>query len=142
MGKPVHLKCKRPSGIDIRQFGVLGSIGPSVKMKDYHQKREGDIALELPFFSGKSTPEFDEVTFGQRLSAVGGAQQTSSSSAIHCWIQRSAREPAEQVIRNLGVGGPIDKILSSLKLAYGVVLEFDELMREFLNFLLNLLLIM
>ena len=39
MGKPVHLKCKRPSGIDIRQFGVLGSIGPSTKMNGCHEKR-------------------------------------------------------------------------------------------------------
>ena len=25
MGQPVHLKCVRPSGIDIRQFGVVGT---------------------------------------------------------------------------------------------------------------------
>ena len=44
-------------------------------MKGYHQKREGDIALKLPFFNGKSISECDEVTFGQWLSAVEGAQQ-------------------------------------------------------------------
>ena len=133
MEKPVHLKCRRPSGIDIRQFGVLGSVGPSVNMKDYHQKREGDSALALPFFSGKTTPQYDEVTFDQWLSAVQGAQQTSYSSAVHCWIHRSVREPAVKVIRNLDVGAPINKILSSLKLACGVVSSFDELMKEFLN---------
>ena len=40
--------------------------------------KEGDIALQFPFFSGKVNPGYDEVTFNQRLRAVGGAQQTSS----------------------------------------------------------------
>ena len=26
MGKPIHLHCVRPSGKDLRQFGVMGSI--------------------------------------------------------------------------------------------------------------------
>ena len=94
IGKPVHLECKRQSGIDMRQFGVLGSIRPSVKIKEYHQKRESDIALELPLFSGRTTPHYDEVTFGQWLSAVEGAQETSSSSTVHCGIHISVREPA------------------------------------------------
>ena len=83
--------------------------------------------------SVKATPGYDEVAFGQWLAAVEGAQLTNSSSTLHCWIQKSVREPAANLIRNLGVGAPIDKILSSLKLAYGVVFSFDELMREFLN---------
>ena len=29
MGKPIHLQCVRPSGKDLRQFGVMGSIGPT-----------------------------------------------------------------------------------------------------------------
>ena len=91
------------------------------------------MALQLPFFSGKTTPGYDAVAFDQWLAAVEGAQFTSSSSALHCWIQRSVREPAASIIRNLGVGAPIDKIVSSLKLAYGVIFSFDELMREFLN---------
>ena len=62
-----------------------------------------------------------------------GAQQTCSPSALHSWIYRSVREPAAKVIRSLGVGAPIDKVLSKLKLAYGIVLTFDELVTEFLN---------
>ena len=133
MGKPVHLKCKRPSGVDIRQFGVVGAIQPLTPRIGRSQVREGDIALQLPFFSGKIVPAKDEVTFGQWYSAVVGAQQTSSPHALYCWIKRSVREPAASLIRNQGIGAPIDKILSSLKLAYGIVFPFDQLMREFLN---------
>ena len=133
MGKPVHLKCVRPSGKELQSFGVQGSLKSPIKSQGYQQIKEGDLALQLPFFSGKTTPGYDEVAFGQWLAAVEGAQLTSSSSALHCWIQRSVREPAASLIRNLGVGAPIDKIVSSLKLAYGVVFSFDELMREFLN---------
>ena len=84
MGKPVHLECKRPSGIDVRQFGVVGSVTSFAMARECHLGREGDATLELPFFSGKLTPEGDEVTFGQWLSVVEGAQQTCSPDAIHC----------------------------------------------------------
>ena len=62
-----------------------------------------------------------------------GAQQTCSLAAIHSWIYRSAREPAAEVVRSLGVGAPLDKILYRLKTVYGIVFSFDELMRKFLN---------
>ena len=62
-----------------------------------------------------------------------GAQQTSSPDAIHCWIKRSVREPAASLVRNQGISAPLDKILSSLKLSYGVVFSFDQLMKEFLG---------
>ena len=28
MGKPIHLQCVRPSGLDLRKFGVVGTIPP------------------------------------------------------------------------------------------------------------------
>jgi len=84
MGKPVHLQCVRPSAMDLKKSGVMGSIGPTPQAKGCHQVLEGDKALALPFFSGKDTPEYDEVNFGQWLFAVEGAQLTSSSSALHC----------------------------------------------------------
>ena len=62
-----------------------------------------------------------------------GAKLTSSPQALHSWIQRSVREPAASLLRSIGVGASVDKILSSFKLAYGVVFSFDELMRKFLN---------
>ena len=62
-----------------------------------------------------------------------GAKLTSSPQALHIWIQRSVREPAASLLRSIGVGASVDKILSSFKLAYGVVFSFDELMRKFLN---------
>ena len=37
------------------------------------------------------------------------------------------------MLRSIGVGAPLDKILSSFKLAYGNVFSFDELMKRFLN---------
>ena len=43
------------------------------------------------------------------------------------------REPAASLLRSIGVGASVDEILSSFKLAYGVVFSFDELMRNFLN---------
>ena len=61
------------------------------------------------------------------------ARTTSSIQALHGWIQRSVREPAASLLRSLGVGVSLDKILSSFKLAYGTVLSFDELMGKFLN---------
>ena len=133
MGKPIHLKCTRPSGTELKQFGVLGTIVSSARIKGCHLKREGDVSLELPFCSGKTTPELDEVTFSQWLSAVEGVQQSCSLAALHSWIFRSVREPAAEVVRNLGVGAPLDKILCSLKNVYGIVSSFDELMRQFLN---------
>ena len=60
MGKPVHLQCSRPSGVDLEQFGVVGFIGPPAQSKGCHQVREGDVALELPFFSGNDVPAHDE----------------------------------------------------------------------------------
>ena len=36
MGKPVHLKCVRPSGIEIRQFGVVGTALSPVTVQDQH----------------------------------------------------------------------------------------------------------
>ena len=63
----------------------------------------------------------------------GGSQTTSSPQALHSWIQRSVRETAVSLLTSIGVGASVDKILSSFKLAYGVVFSFDELMRKFLN---------
>ena len=120
MGKPIHLKCTRLSGTELKQFGVLGTIVSSARIKGCHLKREGDVSLELPFFSGKTTSEHDEVTFSQWLSAVEGVQQSRSLAALHSWIFRSVREPAAEVVRNLGVGAPLDKILCSLKNVYGI----------------------
>ena len=73
------------------------------------------------------------MSFGQWLSAVESAQLTSSSSALYCWISRSVREPAAQVLRNVSVGASIDSIMSSFKLKYGTLVTFDELMKRFLN---------
>ena len=132
MGKAIHLNCVRPSGKDLRQFGVMGSIGPSPTPGiSNHQGKEGDAALQLPFFSGNHPPGKDEVSFHQWLSAVERAQFTSSSSALYCWISRSVREPAAQVLRNVSVGASIDTIMSSFKLKYGAVVTFDELMKRF-----------
>ena len=134
MGKPIYLHWVRPSGKDLRQFGVMGSIGPTpTPSTSNHQGKEGDAALQLPFFSGNHPPGKDEVSFGQRLSAVERAQLTSSSSALYCWISRSVREPAAQVLRNVSVGTFIDSIMSSFKLKYGTVVTFDELMKRFLS---------
>ena len=91
MGKPIHLKCTRPSGTELKQFGVLGTIVSSARIKGCHLKREGDVSLELPFFSGETTPEHNEVTFSQWLSAVEGVQQSCSLAALHSWIFRSVR---------------------------------------------------
>ena len=135
MGQPVHLKCVRPSGIEVRQFGVVGTAMSPVTVQGEHLKREGDASLELPFFSGKDAPEHDEVTFGHWLSAVEGAILTSSPTAVQSWILRSVREPAASNVRSLGVGASIDKILSRLRTVYGNVSSFDELMRQFLNVL-------
>ena len=127
MGKPIHLQCVRPSGKDLRQFGVMGSIGPTpTPGTSDHSGKEGDAALQLPFFSGNHPPGKDEVSFGQWLSAVERAQLTSSSSALYCWISRSVREPAAQVLRNVSVGPSIDTIMSIFKLKYGTVVTFDE----------------
>ena len=87
----------------------------------------------MPFFSGKTTPGDDEVPFGHWLSAVEGARFTNSPQALHCWIQRSVREPTASLLRSVGVGASMDKILSSFKLAYGNVFSFDELMKKFLS---------
>ena len=134
MGKPIHLQCVRPSGKDLRQFSVMGSIGPTpTPGTSNHQGKEGDSALQLPFFSGNHPPGKDEVSFGQWLSAVERAQHTSSSSALYCWISRSVREPAAQVLRNVSRGASLDTIMSSFKSKYGTVVTFDELMKRFLS---------
>ena len=65
MGKPVYLKCTRPSGTNLKQFVVMGTIVSPAKVKGYHLKREADASLELPFISGKTTPECDEENFSQ-----------------------------------------------------------------------------
>ena len=111
MGQPVHLKCVRPSGREIRQFGVVGTAMSPVTVQDKHLRREGDISLELPFFSGQDNLEEDEVDFDQWLHAVEGAVLTSSTTAVHSWILRSVREPAASNVRSLGVGTSIDNIL-------------------------------
>ena len=133
MGKPVHLQCVRPSGKELRKFGVVGTVqSPTTSHREILVPK-GDSALHIPFFSGNSPPGKNEVPFGQWLSAVEGAKLTSSPQALHSWIQRSVREPAASLLRSIGVGASVDKILSSFKLAYGVVFSFDELMRKFLN---------
>ena len=92
----------------------MESIGPTPTPGTTDpQGKEGDAALQLPFFSGN--------------------QITSSSSALYCWISRSVREPAAQVLRNVSVGASIDTIMSSFKLKYGTVVTFDELMKMFLS---------
>ena len=35
MGKPVHLKCVRPSGKELQSFGVQGSLKPPIKSQGY-----------------------------------------------------------------------------------------------------------
>ena len=133
MVKPVHLKCKRPSSVELQKFGVIGTLLPPTSKIGKSQAKEGDVALELPFFSGQTSLAKDEVFFDQWLFAVEAARFTSFPQALHNWIQRSVREPASSLLRSLGVGVSLDKILSSFKLAYGIVLSFDGLMREFLN---------
>ena len=134
MGKPIHLHFVRPSGKDLRQLGVMGSIGPTPALGiSNHQGKEGDAALQLLFFNGNHPPGKDEVSFGQWLSAVERVQLTSSSSALYCWISRSVREPAAQILRNVSVDASINSIMSNFKLKYGTVVTFDELMKRFLN---------
>ena len=110
MGKPVHLQCVKPSGVDVRKFGVIGSVHSSVMAKGCQLGngcKEGDVSLELPFFSGNSPPEGDEVTFAQWRYAVENAKFTSTPNALHSWIFRSLRNPAAQVARNQSlVQGP------------------------------------
>ena len=47
----------------------MGTIRPTPtpppKVSGDHQSKDGDTALQLPFFSGKTTPGKGEVTFGQ-----------------------------------------------------------------------------
>ena len=53
MGKPVHLHCSRPSGTDVRKFGVIGSVYSPTIAKGCvlgNASKEGDVSLELPFF--------------------------------------------------------------------------------------------
>ena len=133
MGKPVHLECTRPSGKELRKFGVIGSVQPPSTPTQQTQVPKGDTALQLPFFSGNTPPGKNEVPFSHWLSAVEGARLTSSSQALHSWIQRSVREPAASLLRSVGIGTSLDKILSSFKLAYGNVFSFDELMKRFLS---------
>ena len=133
MGKPVHLQCVRPSGKELRKFGVVGTVQFPITSPREILVPKGDSTLHIPFFSGNSPPGKNEVPFGQWLSAVEGAKLTSSPRALHSWIQRSVREPAASLLRSIGVGASVDKILSSFQLAYGVVFSSDELMRKFLN---------
>ena len=114
MGKPVHLQCVKPSGVEVRKFGVIGSIQSSAMAKGClvgNICKEGDVSLELPFFSDNSTPGEDEVTFAQWKYAVENAKFTSSPTALHSWIFRSLRNPAAQVGRNQGIGASIKQIL-------------------------------
>ena len=93
-----------------RKFGVIGSVQSFAMAKGCSLGilcREGDVSLELPFFSGNSPPGEDGVTFAQWRYAVQNAQFTSSSAAIHSWIFRSLRNPTAQVARNQGVGASI-----------------------------------
>ena len=121
MGKPVHLKCARPSGKELRKFGLLGSIQPLSSPPHSAPIQRGDTALQLPFFSGNTPPGKNEVPFSHCLSAVEGTRLTISPQALHSWIQRSVKEPAASLLRSVGVGASMDKILSSFKLAYGNV---------------------
>ena len=41
-----------------------------------------------------------------------------NTQVLHSWIQRSVREPAASLLRSIGVGASMDKILSTFKLAY------------------------
>ena len=129
----VHLECARPSHKELRKFGVLGSIQPLSTSPQQVQVPKGDTALQLPFFSGNTPPGKNEVPFSHWLSAVEGARLTSSSQALHSWVQKSVREPAPSLLRSVGVGASMDKILSSFKLAYGNVFSFDEFMKKFLS---------
>ena len=81
MGKPVHLQCSRPSGTVVRKFGVIGSVHSPTIAKGCvlgNASKEGDVSLELPFFSGNPLPGEDEVTFAQWRYAVENAKFTSS----------------------------------------------------------------
>ena len=89
MGKPIHLKWSRPSGTDLNQFDVIGTIISPAKIKGCHLEGEGDALLKLPFFSGKTTPWCNEVNFSQWLSEVEGMLQSCFLTAIHIWIFRS-----------------------------------------------------
>ena len=85
-GKPVHLQCVRPSGKELRKFGVVGTVqSPTTSHREILVPK-GDSALHIPFFSGNSPPGKNEVPFGQWLSVVEGAKLTSSSQALHSWI--------------------------------------------------------
>ena len=110
LGKPVKIKCVRPSGVQLKKFGVVGAL-PSLTSSQGGESQLGDAALELPFFSGKDPPDHEEVTFDHWLSIVEVARNTSSPQALHGWIQRSVREPAASLLRSLGVGVSLDKIL-------------------------------
>ena len=113
--------------------GAEKALLPPTSRVSGFQNKEGDAALQLPFFSGNTPIANDEVPYDQWLSAVGVARFSSSSQALHSWIKRSVREPASSLLGSLGVGVSLDKILSSFKLAYGIVLSFDELMKKFLG---------
>ena len=133
MGKPVHLKCKRPSGKELLKFGVQGTIPTPPSPPHPASASLGDATLHLPFFSGNMPPGKREVPFSHWLSAMEGARLTSSPQALHSWVQKSVKEPAASLLRSIGVGASIDKILSSFKLAYGNVFSLDELMKRFLS---------
>ena len=116
LGKPVKIRCVRPSGVELKRFGVVGAL-PSPTSSRGGGVSLGDAALELPSFSGKDSPEEGEVTFDHWLSMVEVARIASSPRALHDWIQRSVKEPAASLLRSLGIDVTIDKILSSFKLA-------------------------
>ena len=54
MGKPVHLQCTRPSGKELRKFGVVGVVQPPTSPLREIFTPKGDHALYIPFFSGNS----------------------------------------------------------------------------------------
>ena len=48
MAKPVHIKCVRPSGVELQKFGVMGALPPPTSQMSKFQAKVGDVALELP----------------------------------------------------------------------------------------------
>ena len=73
----MHLQCAKPSGKELRKFGVVGTVqSPTTSHREILVPK-GDSALHIPVFSK------NEVPFGQWLSAVEGAKLTSSPQALH-----------------------------------------------------------
>ena len=45
MGMPVHMQCIRLSGIDVRKFGVLGSVPSFAVAKEYYLCKKSDVTF-------------------------------------------------------------------------------------------------